>query len=88
MRSAVRRAEGLGYQHSLIIWASPERTWGVGRGAERKKRYMGQEDGKEARKWLRIGRHSRRRDRESMYWTGGKRREWSQVVVHTFNPST
>lgn len=38
----------MGYQHSLIIWASPERTWSVGREAERKKRYMGQEDGKEA----------------------------------------
>lgn len=49
MRSAVRRAEGLGYQHSLIIWASPERTCGVGREAERRKRYMSQEDGKKAR---------------------------------------
>lgn len=49
MRSAVRRAEGLGYQHSRIIWASPERTCGVGREAERRKIYMGQEDGKKAR---------------------------------------
>lgn len=39
----------MGYQHSRIIWASPERTCGVGREAERRRMYMGQEDGKKAR---------------------------------------
>lgn len=62
MRSAVRRAEGLGYQHSRIIWASPERTWG---GVVRD-RQRSREDGKEAEgeeAMAQCGRHSRRKAR-------------------------
>lgn len=85
----------MGYQHSRIIWASPERTWEVGRGAERRRgiwvRKLERRHGVRKQR-LSIGRHSRRKHRKDVYWTGGRKarqeREWSLVVVvYTFNPS-